>query len=119
MEGFIKLIKLPLDIQNKIISEFGGIESLYQNVFDLNAESYRLTGTKNPRLDEIRKELFDIENKLEEFGIMDGSDFTSEISSDFGDIIVSKRINNLNKYLAQFGTDFDTMQKWLKDKYGI
>ena len=119
MQGLIRLRKLPKEVQDKILSEFGGIEKLYQNVFDLNAESYRLTGSKNPRLDEIQNELFDIEDKLEEFGITDGSDFTSEIASDFGDIIVTKRINDLNKYLAQFGTDFATMQKWMKDKYGI
>ena len=119
MQGLIRLKKLPKDIQDKIVSEFGSIEGLYQKVFDLNAEEYRLTGTKNPRIDKIRNEIFDIDDKLEEFGITDGSDFTSEIASDFGNIIVSKKISDLNKYLAQFGTDFDTMQKWLKDKYGI
>ena len=49
----------------------------------------------------------------------DGSDITNEISSDFGEIIVNKQIKELNKYLAQLGTDFNTMRDWMKKKYDI
>jgi len=119
MQGLIRLKRLPKEIQEKIVAEYGTVERLYQKVFDLNSEEYRLTGTKNPRIGEIHSELYNIEAKLEEFGINDGSIFITEIASDFGEIIVTRKINDLNKYLAQFGTDFETMQKWLKDNYGI
>ena len=119
MEGLKRLLSLPDNIKLEIINNFGSIGQLYQKVFDLNQEEYRLTGSNSPRLKEIQTELFDIEDKLESFGITDGGDVTSEIASDFGDIILSNKIADLNKYLKPLGTDFEKMQKWLKDNYGI
>jgi len=119
MEGLNRLLKLPDDIQSQIKRDFGSIAELYKKVFDLNKEEHGLILSKSPRLIEIRNELYDIEEKLESYGILDGSDITSEIASDYGDIIVTKRIADLNKYLIPLGTDFEKMKKWLKDKYGI
>lgn len=119
MNGLNRLLQLPVEIKGKINKEFGSIQNLYQKVFDLNAEEYTLTGSKSPRLKQIQQEIYDIEDRLEDFGLTDGSDLTIEISSDFGEIIVNKEISKLNEYLAQFGTDFDTMRKWFKDKYEI
>jgi len=119
MQGLDRLLKLPDNIKTEIENEYGSIQDLYQNIFDLNAEEYRLTGSKNPRLNEIQTEIYNIEDKLEEIGLTDGSDITVEISSDFSEIIVNNRITKLNEYLSQYGTDFDAMREWLKNKYNI
>lgn len=119
MSGIQNLLTLPQEILDQIILEFGSVAGLYKKVFDLNQEEYRLTGSNSPRLKVIENELFDIEDKLEGFGVTDGRDITSDIAADFGEIIVNKRIQDLDKYLKQFGTDFETMRKWLKDNYNI
>lgn len=119
MQGLDRLLNLPENIKTEIENEYGSVQDLYQKIFDLNAEEYSLTGSNSPRLSAIQTETYNIEDKLEEFGLTDGSDITTEISSDFGEIIVNKRITKLNDYLSQFGTDFDTMREWLKNKYNI
>jgi len=119
MQGLDRLLNLPDNIKTEIENEYGSVQDLYQKIFDLNAEEYSLTGSKSPRLNKIQTETYDIEEKLEEFGLTDGSDITTEISSDFGEIIVNKRVTALNDYLSKFGTDFDTMRDWLKNKYNI
>lgn len=119
MEGLKRLLSLPENIKQQIDGEYGSIGQLYQNVFNLNQEECQLTGSNSPRLKQIENELLDIEDKLEEFGVTDGRDITSEIASDFGDIIVNKKIADLNEFLKPLGTDFGTMKKWLQDKYGI
>jgi frataxin-like iron-binding protein CyaY len=119
MQGLDRLLNLPENIRTEIENVYGSVQDLYQKIFDLNAEEYSLTGSNSPRLNQIQAEIYDIEDKLEEFGITDGSDITTEIASDFGEIIVNKQITKLNVYLSQFGTDFDTMRKWLKNKYNI
>lgn len=122
MTGLNYLQSLPEEIKNKIIAEWGSIAIFYKTVFDLNATDYRLAMTKPNGFEQqratIEKTLFEIEDKLDDFGI-DGRDVTSEISSDHGDIIVNKKIQHLDNYLKQFGTDFETMRKWMKDSYGI
>lgn len=119
MEGLKQLIELPESVKEQIIQDFGSISGLYQKVFDLNQEEHKLTGTNSSRLEEIANELFDIEDKLESYGLADGSDITSDIAADYGEIIVNKRIADLNKYLEPLGTDFEKMQKWLKENHGI
>lgn len=119
MNGLKQLFELPDEIKEQIVSDFGSISRLYQKVFDLNKEESKLTGTDSPRLDAIAIELFDIEDKLESYGITDGRDITSDIASDYGEIIINKGINDLNKYLEPLGTDFEMMQKWLKENYGV
>lgn len=119
MQGLKQLLDLPEEIKEQINNDFGSVGNLYRKVFDLNQEEYKLTGSNSPRLAEISNELYDIEDKLESYGVSDGRDITSDISSDFGDIIVSKRIADLNRFLEPLGTDFETMQKWLKENYDI
>jgi hypothetical protein len=119
MEGLETLLNLPAEILEKISEEYGTVFRLYRKIFDLNNEQYKLMGSGSPRLEEIKNELLDIEDSLEEYGVEDGRDITTEIASDFAEIIVNRRINGLDKYLEQFGTDFNTMRDWLKDKYGL
>jgi hypothetical protein len=119
MQGLKQLLDLPDEIKEQIINDFGSVGNLYRKVFDLNQEEYKLTGNNSPRIAEIQNELYDIEEKLESYGVTDGRDITTDISSDFGDIIVSKRIDDLNRFLQPLGTDFETMQIWLKENYGI
>lgn len=119
MQGLKQLLELPDDIKQQIVNDFGSIGHLYRKVFDLNQEELKLTGSKSPRLKEIENELFDIEDMLESYGDIDGRDITSEIASDFGEIVVGKKIADLNEFLQPLGTDFSTMQKWLKDNFGI
>jgi hypothetical protein len=122
MDGLQLLSSLPDDKKNAIANKFGSIDKLYRKIFELNHEDY-LLHTKKPngyktRQSEIESELFDIEDGLDEIGV-DGHDITTEVSSDHGEIIVSKNINDLDKYLKNFGTDYETMRKWMEDNYGI
>lgn len=119
MSGYNKLINLPEGIKKQIIDEYGSLISFYKKIFALNHESYLLAGKDNVRVSEIENEIDSIEERLEAFGLEDGSDITVEISSDHGEIIVNKVINDLNDYLADFGTDFVEMQKWLHSQYKI
>tara|TARA_Y100001001_G_C7961319_1_gene292631 strand:- start:315 stop:680 length:366 start_codon:yes stop_codon:yes gene_type:complete len=119
MQGLKRLLCLPENVKNQIVNAYGSVQNLYQKIFDLNAEEYGLTGSGSPRLNEIQTEIYHIEDQLEEFGLTDGNDIITEISSDFGEIIVNGHIKELNNYLSQFGTDFDTMRQWLKSKYNI
>ena len=119
MEGLKKLLELPENIKEQIIQNFGSISEFYQTVFELNQEQHKLTRTNSLRPEEIAKELFDIEDTLESYGIADGGDITSDIAADYAEIIANKGIADLNKYLEPLGTDFETMQKWLKENYGI
>lgn len=119
MQGLNHLLNLPAGIKQQIVTDFGNISNLYKKVFDLNQEELKLTGSKSPRLQDIKNELFDIEDKLESYGVTDSREITTKIASDFGEIVVGNKIVNLNKFLQPLGTDFATMQKWLKDNYGI
>ncbi len=88
----------------------------------MHNKDYRLHTTKpngnQARQEEIENELFDIQDQLESLGL-DGHDITTAISSDHGDIIVSRHVQNLVNYLRQLGTDFEIMRKWMKETYGI
>lgn len=123
MVGLSFLQKLPIEIKTKINSEFGSIEELYKLIFNLHSNDYKLfiskpSGFENER-QKIKQELYQIEDKLESFGITDGSDITNEIMADHGEIIVNKHVQKLDNYLSQFGTDFKTVREWMKRNYGI
>lgn len=97
MEGLQNLIALPDDKKDVIATQFGGIGQLYRRVFDLYSEDYQLYATKpngyQDRQKEIEKELFAIQDQLDEIGF-DGHEITTDISSDHGEIIVKKHIQN-------------------------
>ena len=122
MEGHNTLHSLPQDTKNAISEKFGSIGQLYKRVFDLENENYRLHISKlvgkEVRQAEIRNELSEIEMDLDEIGI-NGDDILLDISNDHGEIILQRKISDLDNYLRKFGTDFETMRKWMKDDYGI
>ena len=92
-------------------------------VFKLNATDYNLFITKpigyENAMRKIQNQIEEIEDKLERFGVIDGSYITSEISNDHGEIVVNQNIKQLDNYLRQSGTNYNTMRKWLSDNYGI
>jgi hypothetical protein len=118
MTGLQELLRLPDDIKEQITNEYGGITDFYKMVFDLYAEEYQVFTTKptgyQTRLDAIQQQLYNIQDKLDDFGI-DGHGIVTEISSDHGEIIVSRNITQLDQYLQQFGTNFEEMRKWIDD----
>lgn len=122
MKGLKDLNDLPQEKKDSISEEFGSIGGLYKKVFDLNNEDYKLNKNKpenyKNRQNKIAEELFDIENKLEEMDIC-GDAVVSEISADFGEIIVKKHIENLDKHLRTLGTEYETMRIWMKDNYNL
>jgi len=120
MTGLNLLQNLDEAIKSKLVEEYGSLGKFYQLVFDLWAQDYSAHMSKNQlRQTEIKKSINDLEDKLETFGIIDGSDITNEISSDFGDIIVRKEIQKLDNYLKLHGTDYNTMRAWVQTTYGI
>jgi hypothetical protein len=122
MSGLNFLSQFPEEVKEKIIVEFGSIQNLYKKIFDLYQRQhslYRIKPIDNQAVANIDNEIYEIEEKLEELGVEDGSDITSEISSDFGEIIVKKENNTLDLYFKERGTDYETMRSWLKDEYGI
>jgi len=121
MTGLEFIENYPADIKEKITAEFKSIENLYKTIFELNNQQYNLYKTKpidKQKISEIDNKLFDIEEKLEEFGI-DGRDVTVEVSNDFGELMVKREVSALNSYLKQRGTDYNTMRKWLKDYFNV
>ena len=122
MEGLEYLRSLSQETKEKISAEFGGIENLYKTVFDINKNEHSLYANKpenyKSQLQLAENSLNEIESRLEKIGL-DGRDVTTEIASDFGEIVVSKNINALDNYLKQHGTDYLTMRDWIKENYGI
>ncbi len=115
MEGLDLLNRLPHNVQAQLNSKYGSLEKFYQIVFDLHNQDYNSKG--NNKI--VTQAIYDIQDELEEYGVIDGATITTEISSDFGEIIVSKHISKMNDYLKTRGTDYPTMSKWMKDTYGI
>lgn len=122
MEGLSYLLSISEEQKEKINSEFGSIENLYKQVFELSNDEYTLFTSKpikyQQKIQIIKNKLDDIESKLDEIGL-DGQDITSEISNDHSEIIVERHITILDKELNKFGTDFMTIRQWLKDNYKI
>jgi hypothetical protein len=122
MTGLNYLSQLPESIKSKIVIDFGSLQDLYLKIFDLSKKDYELFIKKPKGFEQVREEIqnlfYDIEDKLDSYEI-DGSELVTEIRSDFTEIIVNKRIQDLNDYLKQFGTDYDTLREILRRDYGI
>ena len=94
MTGIEYLEGFPEEIKEQIITEYGSLIDLYQMIFELNSQQYKLYQVKpleKQKIFAIRNKLFDIEDKLEEFGIEDGRDVTTEVSSDFGEFMTKAK----------------------------
>jgi len=118
-QGLANISGLPEDIKNKIIKKYGSLENYYFEIYFLEHTKYNLfiqnKFENQATINEITSKLYDLEDELEDWGVEDGSSILIPISDDHGDIIVKNRIDELNKYLAQFGKDFKTMRAWLND----
>jgi ribosomal protein S15P/S13E len=121
-EGLANLYRLPTNIKEEIINKYGSLEDYYFEVYYLDHTKYNLfiqdKVANQAKIDEVTHKIYDMEEELEDWGADDGSSILIPISDDHGDIIVNKTIDELNKHLAQYGTDFETMRKWLQKKIG-
>jgi hypothetical protein len=86
MTGLELLGKLPENVKAKISGKYGSLEKFYQRVFELSSQDYKALG-KNSL---ITNEVYNIEDELEVFGVVDGSSITQEIRNDFADTVVAK-----------------------------
>ncbi|MDD3479136.1 MAG: hypothetical protein PHI42_01935 [Paludibacteraceae bacterium] len=123
MNGLEILKSLPATMKGQIAQQYGSIEKFYQLVFSLHATNYNLFMNKPAgyqlNQQQIQIQIEQIEYKLESFGLEDGSDITNEIASDHEEIIVNREIQKLDNDLRKKGSDYDSLRKWLNDKYGI
>jgi hypothetical protein len=121
MTGLKFIENYPSDIREKIENVYGSIEDLYQTIFKLIVEdykSYQMMPRNEKKIVEVQNHLFDIEEKLDGFGI-EGIDVIAEVRSDYGDILVNREINALNEFLKDLGIEYPTVREWLKDTYNI
>jgi len=104
-KGLRFIFNLPEEIKQKIESEYGNIESLYGKISELVLNDFKLNFTNaNPKLiNQNQKELYEIEDKLEEFGVEDSTEITSEIRSDYDEIFALKEIAKLELKLNELG----------------
>jgi translation elongation factor EF-1beta len=124
MKGFELLQSLSNEIKKQICQEYKSIECFYQYVFDLNVQHFNLFMKKpegyTEQIDKIKNELYDIDEKLESFGITEGDYITNEIGGDCNEIIAGKYIVTLENDLRKnFGTSYETMRVWLRENSGI
>jgi len=121
MEGldFLKVQSEPL--KRRIIEKYGSLEKYYEFVLLIYEAEYKWFSVKSLEGEENRKKINDklneLEDELNHFGADDGHWILTEISSDQSDGIIRKKIQNLDEYLNQFGTNFEEMRKHIKEKY--
>ena len=118
MEGMIELKALPEEVRKCLEERYGTLVELYKRIFNLHRDEHRYM-KDSQRVEVIRKQLDEIADALEECGVQDGQDIVSYVAGDYGELVVSKNVKDLNDYLRPLGTNFDEMQRWLKDTYGI
>jgi hypothetical protein len=122
MDSLKELKNLPEEKQNKIAAEFGSAEGLFKKIFDLHAESHYLNKKKPkdylPRIIEIRDELYRVEDKLDEFGLV-GYKIITRISDDLAEVEISKLVDELKTNLKQYGPSSDEMKGWIKKHFEV
>ncbi|WP_439900904.1 hypothetical protein [Vibrio cholerae] len=118
MQGLKDLDRLADNVKVGIIAKYGSLNDLYKTLMNLNHQERLafIAKDENKKI-EIQNEVNNIENYIESLGVEDATDITVSISNDYGDIVAKERIDNLNVYLAQFGTDFEAMRDALQKKY--
>jgi hypothetical protein len=107
------LKNLPQHIRSKIDETYGSWEQLYERVYVSSANDYFLLRMKPAGYEKMRNdvqnELYNIKQKLDEFGL-DGHSLVTDVSRAFTETIVTRTITDLDTYLAQFATSFDFMK---------
>lgn len=123
MNGLEFLKSQPKQVKDKIIEKYGNLEKYYELVFLIYEADRKWFSVKTEdgriKMKKIENKLNELEDELESFGADDGHWILTEISSDHGEMIVRENIQNLDKYLNQFGLDLETMRKYVKEKYDI
>src|SRR5438045_2888809 len=122
MDSLRELKSLPRNVQDQIADEFGSVEKLFKKIFDLHAESHYLNKMrpKNylPRVIEIRDELYRVEDKLDEFGLV-GYKIITRISDDLSEKEISRLASEAKIHLPQFASSSDAMKGWLKKHFEV
>jgi len=99
MKGLNMLRCLSMEKTTMIDDEFGSLENLYKKIFELHEEDFKLYKSKTygylARLEQIRNDLYEIEDRLNEMGI-DGFNIVSTISNDQEELMLSKKVLNLD-----------------------
>jgi hypothetical protein len=123
MNGLEFLKTQPESVKKKIIEKYESLEKFYGLVFLIYEAEHKWVSVKTAdgkiKMQKIENKLNELEAELESFGADDGHWILTEISSDHGEMIVRKNIQNLDKYLNQFGLDFETTRKYMKEKHDI
>jgi hypothetical protein len=122
MNSLKELKELPQETQQKISVEFGSVEKLFKQVFDLHAESQYLNKIRPenylPRIIEIRDELYKIEDMLDSFGLA-GYKIITSISDELAEMEISKLVNELKTNLKQYGASSEEMKGWIKKHFEV
>ena len=113
-EGRRLLENLNQELKNRIIEEYGSLDYLYFEVYYLERKLYQNYLEKNHKeVARIRGLVMDIDDKLEEFGAIDGSDITHPIGTDFSEEAAS---NTIRKNFKNLGFSEDLINAWIKSK---
>lgn len=96
-------------------THFGSLDKLYALGLSLVSKEYSIqcfnSGSRTD-LANVRKELYDLEDKLDELGF-DGHRIMTEINSDFGETVISQNqpLEQLKAWLQRLGLTLDEARK--------
>src|ERR1700740_695794 len=97
MKGLAVFDYLSQEVKNKIVTEYGSLKELYARIISLEQQFYI---SKNNM---VKNAIYDIEDKLQELGVPDGTNITIPIEEDFNEIAVGGEIEKLNQHLRSNG----------------
>jgi len=119
MKGLHDLEKLPSFVKAGIEEEYGSLDALYRKLIDLVAKKHALTNSNDSRIDEINITISDIEEELLELGVLNSSELSSSIASDYKMIFLTKNLDQLNTGIKKKGINLEEMKKWLERSHQI
>lgn len=97
-----------------IKTEFGSLDQLYSKGLELVSTEFSIqrgnSATKQTDLASSRKSIHDLEDKLDALDL-DGHRIITEITSDFGDMVVAPIVADLEARLKPLGLTFDETRK--------
>lgn len=123
MEGLIKLHQMSTDKKETIINLFESLENFYKKIFLLNHSQYTYSvgSLKNDeKANSIQDKIFSIEFQLQNNGFIDPNSITTDISSDYSEIIILRNKSRFPTYSEFLGEKlFTEMEKWLIQEFNI
>lgn len=100
------LNNLPVEAKDGIVQQFGSTENLIISLISLSALDHKVVQEKPEYFEillmEIRYEIFDIEDKLDELGV-NGDYIVSHVITDFVHATRNHNIENLDDYFYRLG----------------